>query len=167
MLELTDRNARVLQYLCQEMPLKWQDRDCAANLAAAGAKISLAASSIDHNAGYVLKAIGPLSVEEMERLPSYHIRDAAYACGTALAYLELTAALQGWDPHEILPLAESAHRIALGENGLEKTAREHGMDEVAYRHASPTERESWLRILAPYQKQKPSGVTSTEEPARG
>lgn len=164
MMELTDRNARVLQYLCREMPLKWQDRDCASNLAAAAAQISLAAASIDYNAGYVLRAIGPLSVEEMERVPSYHIRDAAYACGTALAYLELTAALQGWDPHDILPLAENAHAIALGESGMEKAAREHGMEEAAYRHASPVERESWLRVLAPHKKQEPAGVTSTDEP---
>ena len=163
-MELTDRKARVLQYLCQELPLKWQDRDCAANLAGAAAKLSMAAASIEHNAGYVLKVVGPLSVEEMERIPSYHIRDAAYACGTALAYLELTAALQGWDPHDILPLAESAYESAHGPSGFEKPAREHGMDEVAFRHATPTERENWLRVLAPYKKEEPTDAGNIDEP---
>ena len=163
-MELTDRKARVLQYLCQELPLKWQDRDCAANLAGAAAKLSMAAASIEHNAGYVLKAVGPLSVEEMERIPSYHVRDAAYACGTALAYLELTAALQGWDPHTILQLAEDAYERTHGPSGFEKPAREHGMDEVAFQHATPTERENWLRVLAPYKKQEPAYAANTDEP---
>lgn len=163
-MELTDRKARVLQYLCQELPLKWQDRDCAANLAGAAAKISLASASIDRNAGYVLKAIGQLDVEDMERIPSYRVRDAAYACGTALAYLELTAALQGWGPHDILHLAESAYESAHGPTGFEKPAREHGMDEVAFRHATSAERESWLRVLAPYKKQEPADAANTDEP---
>ena len=122
------------------------------------------AASIEHNAGYVLKAIGPLDVEEMERIPSYHIRDAAYACGTALAYLELTAALQGWDPHDILPMAENAYETAHGASGFEKPAREHGMEEVAFRHATPTERAEWLRILAPYKKHEPACAANTDEP---
>ena len=123
MMELTDRKAHVLAYLAQELPLKWQDRDCVAH-------------------------------------PSARIREAAMSCGTALAYLELTASLEGLDPHIILQLADSGYELAHGQNGFEKPARVHGMDEVGYKH---TPVEEWVRVLSRNKKEAPARVTSTDE----
>lgn len=160
MMELTDHKAHVLAYLAQELPLKWQDRDCVAHLAGAAAKISLAAASIESNASYCIKTAGCLDVEELERVPSARIREAAMSCGTALAYLELTASLEGLDPHIILQLADSGYELAHGQNGFEKPARVHGMDEVGYKH---TPVEEWVRVLSRNKKEAPARVTSTDE----
>lgn len=163
-MKLTDRKAHVLTYLVQELPLKWQDRDCVAHLAGAAAKLSTAAASIESNAAYCIKTAGCLDVDELTRIPSNYIREAAMSCGTALAYLELTAAMQGWEPRQILKLADSGYELAHGENGFEKPAREHGMDEVGYHHASADQRAEWIRVLSRPQKEEPAGGNDTDEP---
>ncbi len=163
-MKFTDRKAHVLAYLVQELPLKWQDRDCGAHLTGAAAKLSTAAASIESNAAYCIKTEGCLDVNELERIPSNYIREAAMSCGTALAYLELTAAMQGWEPRQILKLADSGYELAHGENGFEKPAREHGMDEVGYHYASADQRAEWIRVLSRPKKEEPAGGNDTDEP---
>ena len=86
------------------------------------------------------------------------------SCGTALAYLELTAAMQGCEPRQILKLADSGYELAHGENGFEKPAREHGMDEVGYHYASADQRAEWIRVLSRPKKEEPAGGNDTDEP---
>ena len=57
-------------------------------------------------------------------------------------------------------LADSGYELAHGQNGFEKPARVHGMDEVGYKH---TPVEEWVRVLSRNKKEAPARVTSTDE----
>lgn len=97
-MKFTDRKAHVLAYLVQELPLKWQDRDCVAHLTGAAAKLSTAAASIESNAAYCIKTEGCLDVNELERIPSNYIREAAMSCARLLPIWSLPQPCRAGNP---------------------------------------------------------------------